>query len=251
MQRRLTLGARRSGPRGRHFGGSPAYAVPILAGNSNSSTLTNCTSCLSGTTTAHLLLPTGTGNKTTLSIDPVSFSADGSTTGLTLAEIFLDNGNKPNVGPFSFNYNLELSFTTPVGSDSRTFGLSIAGNNGTGSSVLEQLSGFLTSLLPASSNLGDVSLSNFHFAIGATSASGTFNSATGIWSLTGNGSTSKLDLLADATYNSPYTDPPSNTDPPPNQNPPGPTQVPEPTSFALLAGGLLGMGLFRRWLKTA
>jgi hypothetical protein len=149
--------------------GLPANAVPVLEGNSYSSTFSNCTSCLSRTTPTHLVLPTGTGDKTDLTIDPISFSAGGSTTGLTLAELFLDNGNKPNVGPFSFNYNLALTFTNPVGSDSRTFGLSIAGNEDNGSHVLEQLSGFSTSLLPASLDLGDVSLSNFHFAIGTTS----------------------------------------------------------------------------------
>src|SRR5215204_5757488 len=46
-----------------------------------------------------------------------------------LAKLLMENGNKPSVGPFSFNYNLALTFTTPVGSDARTFNLSITGNN--------------------------------------------------------------------------------------------------------------------------
>jgi hypothetical protein len=214
------------------FVGPAANAVPIFAGNSNSSTFSVCTSCLSGTTSTQLRLPTGTGDKTTLTIDPISFSADGSTTGLTLAELFLDNGNRPNVGPFSFNYNLVLNFTNPVGSDSRTFGLSIAGNNGNGSNALEQLSGFSPSPLPASLVLGDVTLSNFHFS----NSGGNFNTATGVWSLSGTG-TSTLDLLADVTY----TPPP----PPPNTDPLGPTQVPEPTSLALLGAGLAFTTLWR------
>jgi hypothetical protein len=89
--------------------------------------------------------------------------------------------------------------------------------------------------------LDNVSLSNFHFAIGTTSAGGSFNAATGTWSLNGNGA-STLDLLADVAYTPPL---------PPNSNPPGVTQVSEPTSLVLLGGSLLSMWLARRRFKAA
>src|SRR3954466_8733543 len=78
--------------------GPSANAVPVFEGNSNSSTFSGCTSCLSTTSTStHLVLPTGTGDKTTLTIDPISLSVGGSTSDVTLSELFLHNGNKPNV----------------------------------------------------------------------------------------------------------------------------------------------------------
>jgi hypothetical protein len=234
--------------------GSSAKAALILEGNSNGSTLSDCLSCIfPGTTSSNLVLPTNSRDKTILAIDPISFSASGSTTGLMLAELNLDNGNKPSTGQFSFKYNLLLTFILPAGSDSRTFGLSISGNGKSGSNALEQLSGFPASLLPSSLVLGDVSLSNFHFAIGATSAGGSFDSTSGTWSLTGTG-TSTLDLLADVTYTPPpppHTDLPPNTNPLSNPNPSGVTQVPEPSSLVLLGGSLLGMWLTRRRFKAA
>ena len=58
------------------------------------------------------------GSNSLLSIVNTSFSANGSITGLRLAQPSLTVGNKPGVSQTNvgFDYSLVLSFSTPVGS---------------------------------------------------------------------------------------------------------------------------------------
>jgi hypothetical protein len=90
---------------------SEARAAVILAGNSNSSSFANCSgSCVVLTTTSVRL------STWTLNINPVSFSETADAFAVPLATLQMNTGgNNPGSVAASFDYNLVLTFTTPIG----------------------------------------------------------------------------------------------------------------------------------------
>jgi hypothetical protein len=202
--------------------GSEARAAVILAGNSNTSSFSNCV----GTPASTCGTNTGTSlplSSFILNINPVSFSATGNTTGLDLAELHLTTQNNPS-GSATFNYNLVLNFTTPSGSASDTLNLGMTAT-GNGVNSTETLSPF-TLTLADPLVLPGVTLSNFQFVDTNNGTSGGFSN--GVWTVTrGPGmpgsSSSTLDLVADVTATA--------------------AAVPEPSSFAVLGVALAGFAL--------
>jgi hypothetical protein len=148
--------------------GSEAWAGDILAGNSNSSTFSNCSgSCVLNSSTS-LGLSTWT-----LNIIPEAFTEPTNALAVPLAALQMNTlGNNPGTATAGFNYNLVLTFTTPVGGFSDPIGLTMTGS-GNGSGATETLSSF-----PSLSDLvlPGVTLSNFRFVSAGTG--GNFSNGT-------------------------------------------------------------------------
>jgi len=213
----------------------PAHAIPILAGNSNSSSFSNlsCTSCADTSLTSNQITFGTTapgGLDSLLNIEPVSFSANADMLGLKLAELSLYVGKKPGESQTGvmFDYNLEITLLTPSGGGpSQTFSLGLGGNFSGGANALVTLSGLgLTLTDPLT--LSGVTLSNFRFLnIDETSS---FSNDT--WTVRNIKTMSYLSLVADVAATTT-----SNFDP---------SSVPEPTMFTLFGIGLLGLTTLRR-----
>lgn len=217
----------------------PAQAAPILSGNSNSSTFYNlgCTVTCPNTTLSSSTLTIGTteaihggGTNSVLSIVNTSFSASGNVTGLHLAELSLLVGQKPGVGQsgITFNYDLVLTFSTPLGSQSQIFSLTGSGDGGAGANADVLISGLGPLSFTDPLILSGVTLSNFHFETVALDTDSVF--ANNGWTGSHQGFTHSLFLVADVTANRVIP-------------------VPEPSEITLFGAGLLGLlglGALRR-----
>jgi len=212
----------------------PAHAIPILDGNSNSSSFYNlsCTSCDDTSLTSNQIMLGTTapgGSDSFLNIVPVSFSANADMLGLKLAELSLYVGKKPGASQTGvmFDYNLDITLLTPSGGGpSQTFSLGLGGNFSGGANAVVTLSGLgLTLTDPLA--LSGVTLSNYRFLPGAT---GSFSNDT--WTVTNAQTTSYLYLVADVAATTTSN--------------PDPSSVPEPTTFTLFGIGLLGLTTLRR-----
>jgi hypothetical protein len=214
----------------------PAQAAPILSGNSNSSTFYNlgCTATCPNTTLSSSTLTIGStapgGSNSVLSIVNTSFSATGNVTGLHLAELSLLVGQKPGVGQsgITFNYDLVLTFSTPLGSQSQIFNLTGSGDGGAGANADVLISGLGPLSFTDPLILSGVTLSNFHFETVAGDTNSIFGN--GIWDGKAQATTHQLFLVADVTANRVIP-------------------VPEPSEIALFGAGLLGLlglGALRR-----
>ena len=218
---------------------TPAYALTILQGDSNSSTFSNltCTLCTQSSLTSSIFTLGSTangGHDSTLSIVPTPFSATGDVLGLQLADLFLVVGNKPGTGQtgVTFNYNLALTFTIPVGTQSQTFSLGLSGDGGPGANGDVFVSGLALTITDPF-HLGDVTLSNFRFGTVAGDTGSVFSNGT--WDGSGQAS-HHLYLLSDVTYRPTVI--------------PTITAVPEPSTIALFGAGLLGLGVLNRRRKS-
>ena len=217
----------------------PAQAVPILSGNSNSSTFSNlgCTITCPDTSLTSSTLTIGStdsgGTDSVLSIVNTGFSASGSTTGLQLATLSLLVGQKPGLGQtgITFKYNLVLTFTTPVGTQSQTFDLTGVGNDGSGNAADVTISGLGPLTLTDPLILSGVTLSNFHFDTDPLDTRSQF--ANNTWDGSHNGFTHSLYLLADVTATGTTLD----------------ISVPEPVTVSLFGAGLVGAAAMRRRKK--
>ena len=176
----------------------PVQAAPILSGDSNSSTFSNlgCVATCPNTALTTSTLTIGStapgGSNSVLSIISTSFSALGTMTDLQLAELSLLVGNKPGEGQsgITFNYNLVLTFSTPLGSQSQTFNLTGTGDGGNGNGADVVISGLGPLSLTDPLILSGVTLSNFHFDTVALDTDSAF--ANGSW----DGSHQGFDLQA-------------------------------------------------------
>jgi hypothetical protein len=228
-----------------------ADAVPILVGDSNSSTFSNfgCYSCPGSSLTSSSVILASTasgGSDSVLSIVNTNFSASGSVSGLTLAELSLLIGQKPGVGQFvdaagnpgvKFNYNLVLTFTTPSGSQSQTFSLGLSGDGGPGANADVFVSGLSPLSLTDPLVMGGVTLSNFRFATDASDLDSVFSNGT--WDGSAQKETHFLYLLADVTATTTGG---------------GQLSVPEPSTLLLFGTGLIaltGFGSLRRKAKPS
>jgi len=220
----------------------PAEATPILSGNSNSSSFSNlgCSaSCPDSSLTSSALKIGSTdpgGTDSVLSIVNTSFSASGSMTGLQLAELSLLVGQKPGVGQsgITFDYDLVLTFLTPVGSQSQTFNLTGTANGTPGNFADVTISGLGPLSFTDPLVMSGVTLSNFRFDTVAADTDSIF--ANNTWDGSHQGFTHSLYLLADVTATVDALDI---------------TPVPEPISVSLFGAGLAGAVAMRRRKKKA
>ena len=217
----------------------PVQAAPILSGDSNSSTFSNlgCVATCPNTALTTSTLTIGStapgGSNSVLSIISTSFSALGTMADLQLAELSLLVGNKPGEGQsgITFNYNLVLTFSTPLGSQSQTFNLTGTGDGGNGNGADVVISGLGPLSLTDPLILSGVTLSNFHFDTVALDTDSAF--ANGSWDGSHQGFTHALYLLADVTATAV----------------PDTRSVPEPSEISIFGAGLLGLlgfGALRR-----
>ena len=98
----------------------------------NATTFSAATGFVTATSTELTWGTTGGSGKTggTLTGDPLSFSAGGTTTGLDLAELVMTVDNNPEIDTNSFNYNLVLNITTPsLGANTYVFPLSVSASS--------------------------------------------------------------------------------------------------------------------------
>jgi hypothetical protein len=218
----------------------PAHAIPILDGNSNSSSFYNlsCTSCADTSLTSNQITFGTTapgGSDSLLKIVPVSFSANADMLGLKLAELALYVGKKPGASQTGvmFDYNLDITLLTPSGGGpSQTFSLGLGGNFSGGANAVVTLSGLALTLTDPLA-LSGVTLSNFRFLpVGVT---GSFSNDT--WTVTNAQTTSYLSLVADVAATTTSN--------------PGYSSVPEPTTFTIFGIGLLGLTTLRRRKQSA
>jgi len=220
----------------------PAQAAPILLGDSNSSTFSNlgCTITCPNTTLSSSTLTMGStdpgGSDSVLSIVNTSFSASGNVAGLQLAELSLLVGQKPAVGQsgITFDYDLVLAFTTPLGSQSQIFNLTGSGDGGAGNNADVVISGLGPLSLTDPLVLAGVTLSNFRFDTVAGDADSVF--ANDSWDGSHKGFTHSLFLLADVTATGLNAGPV--------------TAVPEPLTIGVFGAGLVGVGALRRRRKA-
>jgi hypothetical protein len=159
-------------------------------------------------------------------------------TGLQLATLSLLVGQKPGAGQsgITFDYDLVLTFSTPLGSQSQTFNLAGSGDGGAGANADVVISGLEPLSLTDPLALSGVTLSNFRFDTVAGDTDSDF--ANGVWDGSAQGTTHLLYLLADVTATGVSTDV---------------TPVPEPSEIAVFGAGLLGLlgwGAMRRRKRT-
>ena len=209
---------------------SKAHAGLLIAGNSDGSFFFDCNGggCPAGQFSSLTLGSTASGGSgSTLSIANTAFSASQNISGLALADLHLSVGNKPGAaeGAISFDYDLELSFSTPVGLSSEILNLAIQGNAEPGSNGEVTVSGLTIGTLPTIM-LPGVTLFDFQFV--DSGSNGVLSN--GVWTVSGNAKEADLILVADVV------------DPP--------LAIPEPTSLVLLGSALIGFAALKASIGT-